>query len=308
MPRQPSLALLALALVLGACTDVSGGAPSASPSATPPTTSEAADDATTPPVATPDAAPTTPAQATPTTAPPDPDAAATSAAELGDRLVAAEQAIRDPQTEDLRGWAQVQHASYRALYDRPGWVDQVTAAVPDDLRAAFDANLHAQSELFALTTPREELPDWRIVPAPPADELLGHYRSAGEEFGVDWTYLAAIHLVESRMGRIRGDSTAGAQGPMQFLPSTWEAYGEGDIQDPRDAIRAAARYLVAHGAPGDMPGALWAYNHSDHYVDAIEAYAGVMRAEPVTYRAYYHWRVYYRLQTGDVVLEEGWRR
>jgi len=68
-----------------------------------------------------------------------------------------------------------------------------------------------------------------IVAPPPADELLGHYRAAGDEFGVDWTYLAAIHLVETRMGRIRGTSTAGAHGPMQFMPATWDAYGEGDV-------------------------------------------------------------------------------
>ena len=68
------------------------------------------------------------------------------------------------------------------------------------------------------------------------------------------------------MGRIRGTSTAGAKGPMQFLPSTWEAYGEGDIEDPDDAIMAAARYLANYGAPADMDRALFAYNHSDHYV------------------------------------------
>ena len=69
-----------------------------------------------------------------------------------------------------------------------------------------------------------------------------------------WTYLAAIHLVETRMGRIRGASTAGARGPMQFLPSTWALYGAGgDINDPRDAILAAARLLRHHGAPATWP-------------------------------------------------------
>ncbi len=34
-----------------------------------------------------------------------------------------------------------------------------------------------------------------------------------------WYYLAAINLIETRMGRIDGLSTAGAQGPMQFLPA-----------------------------------------------------------------------------------------
>jgi soluble lytic murein transglycosylase-like protein len=243
---------------------------------------------------------------------PDPPPAATtehaSAEALAADLLAGEAAIRDPETpaDHLPGWAHVQQAAYRQLALTPEWHEAVAAEVPAALRDAYGANLRATIELFALTEPRDELPPWAIVTPPPPDELRSHYLAAGEEFGVNWTYLAAIHLVETRMGRIRGDSVAGARGPMQFLPSTWEAYGEGDITDPRDAIRAAARYLVAHGAPADMPGALWAYNHSDRYVAAIEAYAAVMQAEPVTYEAYYHWQVYYRLRSGDTILEEGW--
>ena len=91
---------------------------------------------------------------------------------------------------------------------------------------------------------------------------------------VPWTYLAAINLVETRMGRIRGTSTAGARGPMQFIPATWAAYGAGgDVNDPGDAILGAARLLKANGAPGDMAGALWHYNQSASYVRAVSAYA-----------------------------------
>ncbi|MDP8958469.1 MAG: lytic transglycosylase domain-containing protein [Actinomycetota bacterium] len=224
-------------------------------------------------------------------------------------LLAAEEAIRAPDTPlaHLPGWGWAQQRAYRDLVAHPGWREQVRASLPERLRLAFDANVRAGVELRPLTEPRQELPDWHIVAPPPADALRAHYQTAEEEFGVGWEYLAAIHLVESRMGRIRGDSPAGAQGPMQFLPSTWEAYGEGDINDPLDAIRAAARYLVAHGAPEDMAAALYAYNHSDHYVSAIGAYAGVMQSDPRAYRGYYHWRVYYRLETGDVLLEEGYR-
>ena len=109
------------------------------------------------------------------------------------------------------------------------------------------------------------------------------------------------------MGRIRGRSTAGAQGPMQFMPATWDAYGRGDINDPADAIEAAARYLAASGAPQDMRGALWSYNHSDLYVDAVSAYAEVMKADPRAFRGYYHWQVYFRTPQGDVHLPEGYR-
>ena len=81
------------------------------------------------------------------------------------------------------------------------------------------------------------------------------------------------------MGRIRGISTAGARGPMQFLPTTWDLYGEGgDINDPRDAILAAARLLRANGAPGDMGRAVWHYNPSSSYVGAVTRYAKAIGA------------------------------
>jgi membrane-bound lytic murein transglycosylase B len=63
---------------------------------------------------------------------------------------------------------------------------------------------------------------------------------------VPWQYLAAVNFVETKFGRIRGTSIAGAQGPMQFLPSNWKQYGKGgDINSDRDAIAAAARFLQA---------------------------------------------------------------
>ena len=65
--------------------------------------------------------------------------------------------------------------------------------------------------LFVLTT----------FVTPPAAELLADYNAAAQATGVGWQYLAAVHLVETRMGRIRGTSAAGAEGPMQFLPSTF---------------------------------------------------------------------------------------
>lgn len=244
----------------------------------------------------------------PATGPPAPAEALADPQTAAAALTAAERAIRDPGTPpgELPGWAHVQQAVYRRLATRPAWRAAVRGGLPAALRPVLDANLAAAGELSDLVEPREELPPWRIVAPPPAGTLLGFYRSAAAEFGLDWTYLAAIHLVETRMGRIRGTSTAGARGPMQFMPRTWEAYGEGDIEDPEDAIRAAARYLAASGAPHDMDGALFAYNRSRHYVRAISAYAGVMREDPRAYRGYYHWRVHYRLKGGDVVLEEGY--
>jgi hypothetical protein len=98
-------------------------------------------------------------------------------------------------------------------------------------------------------------------------------------------------------------SKAGAQGPMQFLPSTWTRYGRGgDIQATGDAILAAARLLRANGAPADMAAALYAYNPSRRYVRAVSAHASQLRANPRAFLGYYHWQVFY----GDTLLPEGY--
>ncbi len=91
--------------------------------------------------------------------------------------------------------------------------------------------------------------------------------------GLSWTVLAAIGQIESGDGRNMGPSSAGALGPMQFLPSTWRewgitAFGQSgppDIMNPFDAVPAAARLLCAAGAgsPRGLYGAVFAYNHAD---------------------------------------------
>ena len=90
--------------------------------------------------------------------------------------------------------------------------------------------------------------------------------------------LAAINKVETDFGRNTSTSSAGAQGWMQFIPSTWAAYGvdanadgRRDPGDPWDAIFAAARYLRASGAPGDWRAAIFAYNHAEWYVRGVLA-------------------------------------
>jgi murein DD-endopeptidase MepM/ murein hydrolase activator NlpD len=106
--------------------------------------------------------------------------------------------------------------------------------------------------------------------------LLPIYQAAGTEYGIPWQLLAAINEVETNFGRNLNVSSAGAQGWMQFMPATWEAYGVDanldDLRDPNnpaDAIFAAARYLDAAGASESLSRAIFAYNHADWYVDLV---------------------------------------
>jgi soluble lytic murein transglycosylase-like protein len=120
----------------------------------------------------------------------------------------------------------------------------------------------------------------------PYKEYVKLYKGSAEKygFGKDWYILAAVGKVESDHGSNMGPSSAGAMGPMQFLPSTWETSGvdgNGDgvanIMDPEDAIPAAARYLKDGGAPRDWYRALYTYNHADWYVKKVLAVAEAYR-------------------------------
>jgi soluble lytic murein transglycosylase-like protein len=129
-----------------------------------------------------------------------------------------------------------------------------------------------------------------LVPPLPAGVLLADYRRAQARFGVRWQVLAAVNLIESAFGRVVNRSSAGAQGPMQFLPATWRQYGlGGNVHDARDAILGAANYLHAAGAPADERRALFAYNRSTLYVDAVLAYARQMTRDPFGFLTYYAW-------------------
>jgi len=209
----------------------------------------------------------------------------------------------------VRAAGEYHQLAARALATSPRARRTVLSRVAPRTARTLRNDLEAAEQLTSLTAAQTRLPDWRIVEPPPPRVLLRHYRAAQRRTGAPWEHLAAIHLVETRMGRIRGTSTAGAQGPMQFIPPTWERYGAGgDVTDYRDAIVAAGRLLRDHGAPGDMANALWHYNPSDRYVRAVSAYARNIAREPRLYRGYWHWRVLYRHERGTYVLPDGYPR
>jgi transglycosylase-like protein with SLT domain len=116
------------------------------------------------------------------------------------------------------------------------------------------------------------------VESPPAN-LVPIYQAASEKYKLGPrgpSILASINFNESNFGTNMGPSSAGAEGWMQFMPETWEAYGvdangdgERDPRNPWDAIFAAARYLHASGAPRDWYSAIFAYNHADWYVEDV---------------------------------------
>jgi hypothetical protein len=191
----------------------------------------------------------------------------------------------------------------RAYADHADWL----ATAPARWQPAVRDDVAATTALRTLVAnPKPTLPAWTVRRPKPIGTLRTFYDEAATRWGVPWHYLAAVHFIETKMGRIEGNSTAGAQGPMQFLPSTWAAYGTGDIHDDHDAILGAARYLAANGAPTRMHDALFHYNRSEQYVTAITAYAERMRVDPLAYRGYWGWQVYFATTRGAVWLREGW--
>ena len=200
--------------------------------------------------------------------------------------------------EDVTLYALDQQRIHRLLGSRVGLARALLARLPGRVAAHARATVRARRKLAPLATPQPRQ-RFRTGPPEPAGVLLRHYREAQRRFGVSWRLLAAVNLVESAFGRMRNNSTAGAQGPMQFIPSTWAAYGMGgDVQDPHDAILGAANYLHANGAPGDPRRALYHYNPSSLYVDAVLAYAGRIRRDARNFFSYYAWQVFVRTPGG----------
>jgi membrane-bound lytic murein transglycosylase B len=157
------------------------------------------------------------------------------------------------------------------------------------LNAKLTAIRQAQAALAAQTAAFSTITTASVAGLhilPPSAEYLALYKAAAPTCpGLPWTVLAAIGQVESGHGRNPSTSSAGAMGPMQFEPATFQAYavdgdhdGTASIMDPADAIYTAAHYLCANGGgsgPSGLSGAIFHYNHAGWYVAMVLKLAGM---------------------------------
>ncbi|HET8526109.1 MAG TPA: transglycosylase SLT domain-containing protein [Actinomycetota bacterium] len=208
-----------------------------------------------------------------------------------------------PPPEDVQLLTLYEQRIYRVLAANDRLASRVLGRLDRGTVGEARANVVAGAALYDHFSPVKKLPDFRLRSPEPADALRAYFEKGERRFAVHWELLAAVMLIETRMGRIVSDSSAGAQGPMQFIPSTWASYGlGGDVHDPHDAVLGAANYLSANGAPGDDRNALFHYNPVPAYVTAVTRYAKAMERDPDLFYAYYNWQVFVRTTRGDVRL------
>jgi Transglycosylase SLT domain/Peptidase family M23 len=153
-----------------------------------------------------------------------------------------------------------------------------SAPLPSTLTPALPLSLGSSIEGI----PSFFIESFRVPPF-----LLPIYQAAGAAYDVPWQVLAAINEVETDYGRDLSVSSAGAEGWMQFLPAEWAVYGvdangDGfkDPYNPADAIFTAARYLRAAGAATNLGAAVFAYNHSQGYVESVLLRAKLLGGTP----------------------------
>jgi hypothetical protein len=214
--------------------------------------------------------------------------------------------LTDPPTasppRDVELLALYHQRIYRLLRRSDALATAVTRLLPGRVAREARAIVAAGKGLRAIT-PALKARKIRTKRPLAIGTLVRHYRDAERRFRVPWQLLAALNFVESAFGKIRTDSAVGARGPMQFMPATWRAYGlGGNVHNDRDAIMGAANYLRASGAPRDLRRALFAYNHSNAYVDAILRYTDLIERDVRNLYVFYSWQLFVRTEKGDLRL------
>lgn len=164
--------------------------------------------------------------------------------------------------------------------------DMKLAAYEEAYKAAIETIQGTTSDLVNINNNYVSFTPVKLNPGEGAPkEYIPIYKAAAQKYGVDWTVLAAIHKVETQYSTIKTMiSSAGAIGHMQFLPSTFAAYGvdgNGDGRiDPwnlQDAIFSAAHYLSVSGYSKDVRGAIWNYNHAEWYINKVLLTAAIIK-------------------------------
>jgi hypothetical protein len=292
-------------ILLGACNgdDTTG---TTSPD---PTASEAPDDSVTTPTPdpVPEAAPAPPPGAPIPTDPADLAAEIASVEESVARQVrefVAEGARPASKLgEDLELLMLYQQRIFRKLTKNERLEKAVLPRLQGKVKKFYAGTIAAQEELASITGTSEKVPRFEFAKAESPGRLRRFFEEGERKFRIPWHMLAAVMFVESKFGKVLGPSVAGALGPMQFLPATWDAYGGGgNIMDPHDSVIGAARYLNASGAPERMRDALFAYNPTEPYVNAIQIYARQIARDETSFYAYYFWQVFVSTEKGDVQL------
>lgn len=157
-----------------------------------------------------------------------------------------------------------------------------SAGVPPIAARAYER----AADAALMFTPSCAIPTWLLAGVGKVES--GHGTSRGAT--VDSTGEASPRIIGPPLPRLGADTDGGrwdgdttvdhAVGPMQFIPSTWRAFGlDGngdDVADPHnifDAALTAARYLCSSASPmkaeADWRAALLAYNHSSAYVSQV---------------------------------------
>jgi hypothetical protein len=195
-----------------------------------------------------------------------------------------------PPPQDVQLLTLHEQRIYGLLADSPALASETLADLTGSLAREARTNVAAGAAIRSTVTPTKSGPSFLTGPPDPAAELRAAYDEAEARFGVAWQVLAAVNFVETRFGRVRSASYASARGPMQFISSTWKAYGLG------------GNYLAASGAPTYYRAALSHYNPSKPYVKAVWLYAREMMRDPREFLVYYCWQVFVITTKGDLQL------
>ncbi len=162
------------------------------------------------------------------------------------------------------------------LHVRP-FKPSVVEALTPELSNKWQSILAIQQQYTAISTASQSSQVVVASTSPASSNFIADYKSAGAQYNVPWQILYGLHLAESggRDGAIQNGQGSGAQGPLQFMPGTWNAYKTPDhpnINSAVDGIYVAAKYLAEHGNNEE---ALLAYGTNVQQVYAIAKEQGL---------------------------------